>query len=152
MFGPKKLPEVARNIGKAMDTLRKTSQEFREQVMTLDKEIPKIDVELPKMDIDLDMNQPQADQKMLQQGETGQAELSFEGNESSSLPGENDPYRFNEDQNADTASVAPRPDDSPEKAKEQENAAENNSNPPADPAGISKLENQENGRKDGLAG
>ena len=41
MFGPKKLPEIARNIGKTMEYLRKTSQEFREQVMRLDEEIPK---------------------------------------------------------------------------------------------------------------
>lgn len=42
MFGPKKIPEIARNIGKAMEYLRRTSQEFREQVMRLDEEVPKV--------------------------------------------------------------------------------------------------------------
>lgn len=41
MFGPKKLPEIARQIGKAMEYLRQTSQEFRDQVMRLDEEVPK---------------------------------------------------------------------------------------------------------------
>jgi Sec-independent protein translocase protein TatA len=43
-FGPKRLPEIARTIGKAMEYLRRTSQDFREQVMKIEEEIPPIDV------------------------------------------------------------------------------------------------------------
>lgn len=35
-FGPKRLPELARMIGRAMTELRRASQEFRHQVMTME--------------------------------------------------------------------------------------------------------------------
>lgn len=43
VFGPKRLPEIARKIGSLIDTLRHASQDFRDQVMRLD-EPPAIDV------------------------------------------------------------------------------------------------------------
>jgi sec-independent protein translocase protein TatB len=38
LFGPKRLPEMARMIGRAMAQLRRASFEFRDQVMRLDEE------------------------------------------------------------------------------------------------------------------
>ena len=36
LFGPKRLPEIARMIGRALDELRKASQDFRDQIMQID--------------------------------------------------------------------------------------------------------------------
>jgi TatA/E family protein of Tat protein translocase len=36
LFGPRRLPEVARMIGRAMQELRRASQDFRDQVMRID--------------------------------------------------------------------------------------------------------------------
>lgn len=38
LFGPKRLPEIARTIGKTLDQLRKGADEFKDQVMKLDSE------------------------------------------------------------------------------------------------------------------
>jgi len=45
LFGPKRLPQVARMIGKALSELRRASQDFRDQIMRID-ETPAID-EMP---------------------------------------------------------------------------------------------------------
>jgi TatA/E family protein of Tat protein translocase len=37
LFGPRRLPEIARIIGKAVEQLRRASQDFRDQVMNLDE-------------------------------------------------------------------------------------------------------------------
>jgi TatA/E family protein of Tat protein translocase len=37
LFGPKRLPELARMIGRAMNELRRGSQEFKRQIMTMDE-------------------------------------------------------------------------------------------------------------------
>lgn len=36
LFGPKRLPEIARMLGRTMEQLRRASQEFKDQVMNLD--------------------------------------------------------------------------------------------------------------------
>lgn len=41
LFGPKRLPEIARMIGKAMAELRRASNEFRAQVMAIEDEAPR---------------------------------------------------------------------------------------------------------------
>jgi Tat protein translocase TatB subunit len=90
MFGPKRLPEMARNIGKAMEYLRRTSQDFRDQVMRMDEEVPKV---LDSMTQDTSAQDPS-----MPVDQTGQAELPLETTEPSSSS--TDPYQFNEDQNA----------------------------------------------------
>ena len=38
LFGPKRLPEIARMIGRALDELRNASQDFRSQIMQIKDE------------------------------------------------------------------------------------------------------------------
>ncbi len=40
LFGPKRLPEIARMIGRTLDELRKASQDFKDQIMAIDEEPP----------------------------------------------------------------------------------------------------------------
>jgi len=40
LFGPRRLPEIARAIGKALELLRRSSQDFKDQVMNIDREPP----------------------------------------------------------------------------------------------------------------
>jgi len=40
LFGPKRLPDLARKLGMAVEHLRRASQEFRDQVMRLDQPDP----------------------------------------------------------------------------------------------------------------
>ncbi len=37
MFGPKRLPEVARSVGRVLDELRRASQDFKDQIMSIDE-------------------------------------------------------------------------------------------------------------------
>jgi sec-independent protein translocase protein TatA len=49
LFGPKQLPQIARNIGRALDQLRRASNDFKDQVMKIEDEIEKEVVgELPE--------------------------------------------------------------------------------------------------------
>ena len=36
LFGPRKLPEIARTVGKVLHDLRKASEEFKDQIMSID--------------------------------------------------------------------------------------------------------------------
>jgi TatA/E family protein of Tat protein translocase len=47
MFGPKRLPQIARMIGKTLDELRRASQDFKDQIMSID-EPPPVDVDSPE--------------------------------------------------------------------------------------------------------
>lgn len=38
LFGPRRLPQIARMIGRALDELRRASQDFKDQIMTLDQD------------------------------------------------------------------------------------------------------------------
>lgn len=38
LFGPRKLPQIARTAGRIFEEIRRASQEFRDQVMNLDRE------------------------------------------------------------------------------------------------------------------
>jgi TatA/E family protein of Tat protein translocase len=37
LFGPRRLPEIARAIGRALDQLRRASQDFRDHIMQIDQ-------------------------------------------------------------------------------------------------------------------
>ena len=41
VVGPKRLPEVARKLGRMMETFRRAADEFKTQIMTIDQEPPK---------------------------------------------------------------------------------------------------------------
>ncbi len=38
LFGPSRLPEIARSIGRALNELRRASDEFRHEIMSIDTE------------------------------------------------------------------------------------------------------------------
>jgi len=40
LFGPRRLPEIARMIGKTLNELRRASQDFRDQVLLIEKSPP----------------------------------------------------------------------------------------------------------------
>jgi len=41
VVGPKRIPEVARKIGRMMEMFRRAADEFKDQIMTMDQEPPK---------------------------------------------------------------------------------------------------------------
>ncbi len=41
VVGPKKMPEVARKIGRMMEMFRRAADEFKDQLMTMDQEVSK---------------------------------------------------------------------------------------------------------------
>lgn len=40
LFGPRKLPEIARSIGRMLHELRKASEDFKSQIMSIDESPP----------------------------------------------------------------------------------------------------------------
>ena len=48
VFGPKKLPEIGRQIGKALNEFKRASNEFKSQI---ESEINSLDVEIPRQTI-----------------------------------------------------------------------------------------------------
>ena len=51
VFGPKRLPEVARKVGNWMGMLRRASDEFKQQLMTMDQAVENA-VSVPEEDLD----------------------------------------------------------------------------------------------------
>ncbi len=72
-FGTKKLPGIARSIGRALEQLRSASDEFKDQLMNIDEEprpVPQdmVDISEPN-DSDAD-----SEKTLLEQGESRDAE------------------------------------------------------------------------------
>jgi TatA/E family protein of Tat protein translocase len=44
LFGPRRLPEVAKTLGKIVSEMRRASRDFQDQVMKIEEEIPKQDI------------------------------------------------------------------------------------------------------------
>lgn len=141
MFGPKKLPEIARNIGKAMEYLRQTSQEFRDQVMRMDEEATKT-IESAVSD------KPDT----IDQG--GQSELPLGVSEP---PPPENPYQNPEDYTGADSSIQAADGEQQstvnnEVKLEENNAAKVDSNIPVVPESIAGSEVKDAGKEDGLAG
>ena len=140
MFGPKKLPEIARNIGKAMEYLRQTSQEFRDQIMRLDEEATKT-IEAAVVD------------KSDTGTQTAQNELPLGVSES---PPSEDPYPNTEDYPGIDSSM-PAPDGEEKSAVnnevklEENNAAKIDSNITGIQEGIAGPEVEDAGKGNGFA-
>ena len=138
MFGPKRLPEMARNIGKAMDYLRRTSQDFREQVMRMDEEPAKAPEETRKDSSEAGV-----------QG--GQGEVPPVGGDSSQP---SDPYQLYED--SSMASSMPSSEEKelkPAETKpEEENAGKTESVSASGSEDTSGSKEPDAGQKDQLAG
>lgn len=55
LFGPKRLPEIARMLGKTLQDLRRASQDFRDQVMSIEPEPePSFESDQPAIDVECD--------------------------------------------------------------------------------------------------
>ncbi|MDD4871967.1 MAG: twin-arginine translocase TatA/TatE family subunit [Kiritimatiellae bacterium] len=138
MFGPKRLPEMARNIGKAMEYLRRTSQDFRDQVMRMDEEVPKV-IDSVTKDITAAVDQP------------GQAELPLESGDPAYSA---DPYQFNEDQNAgeSTPGMEEKVSQTQEQQPEKQNATKTDSITASSKKDVPEPEGTGTGPEDGIAG
>ena len=141
MFGPKKLPEIARNIGKAMEYLRQTSQEFRDQVMRLDEETTKA-VESAVADKTESVEQ------------NAQNELPLGASEAYSPedPYHNSEYYTGEESSASTTGDGGKSQENNELKLEENNAAKVDSNTSESPESIGGSEVKDANKDDGLAG
>jgi len=50
VVGPKRLPEIARTIGRTMEMFRRAADEFKDQIMSMDKEAPATRPATPDVD------------------------------------------------------------------------------------------------------
>ncbi len=77
VFGPKKLPELGKSIGRAMAEFKKASDEFQESVRTEMKEVEKtadIKEEMKQLEQQVgQLDQPKPDAKNSQSGSESQA-------------------------------------------------------------------------------
>lgn len=74
LFGPKKLPEIARMIGKTIDQLRHASQDFKDEIMKIEDDVKK---EIRTVAAgDLEVSEPQ--QEKLAQNSTSEEDPSDE--------------------------------------------------------------------------
>jgi TatA/E family protein of Tat protein translocase len=55
LFGPRKLPEIARSLGRILDELRRASFDFRDQIMRIDEP------EAPRTERTIDVAPAEAD-------------------------------------------------------------------------------------------
>ena len=138
MFGPKRLPEMARNIGKAMDFLRRTSQDFRDQMMRLDEEVPKI-ADLALKDTEVPIEHPVQDELPTGTGGAGSSDNPSQDYDNTGMEHEM------------TDSQTAVPETEPTKSKE-ENAGKIDSSPSGNMEDAPETGDSASNPKDGLAG
>jgi TatA/E family protein of Tat protein translocase len=83
LFGPRRLPEIAKMIGKALHELRRASEDFKDQVMSIETDV----VESVESAVKSDLIAEDADD--CDSADTGELEDSYDW---SVEPSESDPY------------------------------------------------------------
>ncbi len=83
LFGPRRLPEIARSIGRVLQELRRASQDFRDQVMRIEDDVREAARDaLDPQDSDEDTAPPVTIRSGMAAGDEGEAPGS-EGEEGS---------------------------------------------------------------------
>lgn len=119
IFGPKKLPEIARGLGKAMRMFREASQEIQR---TLEEDIRadenrKLLREL-KQDVSTTMNQVQSDLEDMDFDESDDSDESYEHSEEPDESSETQQPAESDQITSSEESAIPAPDPSSEQPKE----------------------------------
>jgi len=87
VLGPKKLPDLAKTIGKALGEFKKTTEEIKENIGI--NELTGIGSNLNRMDLFTDLAE-KVSESMVAREKTGEAAMALKdsGQEEASLPGE----------------------------------------------------------------
>ena len=119
VVGPKRLPEVARKLGRMMDTFRRAADEFKAQIMTIDQE-PPAQQEQPSNPSDTPTDQdgvPQSSSEPAATPSSGDGEAYKNPYENSPYPG-NEQYMAGWNQQEQTPETEAPPSPTPEPVSE----------------------------------
>ena len=73
LFGPKRLPEIVRSLGRIMAELRRASQDFRDEIMRIEE--PHRDAPTPEPDIAAEWTEPEVTEEGDQEQEEDSRDL-----------------------------------------------------------------------------